>query len=204
DPARTIPRAIPLALLLTLVVYAVVCATALVAVDASSLASTSAPLVRVVSGGRFATLAPVVRIGAAVASLGVLLSLLAGVSRTAFAMAGNDDLPKRLASVHPRYRVPGRAELVVAAVVVTVVLATDVRAAIGASSFAVLVYYGIANVSALTLREDERRFSRATAIIGVAGCALLAVMLPRNAIIVACAVLAAGAALYAARRVAMR
>jgi APA family basic amino acid/polyamine antiporter len=204
DPARTIPRAILLALLLTLVVYAVVCVTTLVAVDAPSLAATPAPLVRVVTGGRFAALAPIVRVGAAVASLGVLLSLLAGVSRTAFAMAGNGDLPKRLDSVHPRYRVPDRAELVAGALVVIVVLATDVRAAIGASSFAVLVYYGIANASALTLREHERRFPRATAIVGVAGCALLAAMLPRHAVVVACAVLAAGAALYAGMRVAAR
>ena len=51
-------------------------------------------------------------------------------------------------------------KLVVGALVVIVVLATDVRAAIGASSFAVLVYYGIANASALTLREGERRFPR--------------------------------------------
>src|SRR5579862_224193 len=204
DPARTIPRAIRFALLLTLVVYAVVCVTALVAVDAPSLASTSAPLVQIVAGGGLAALAPIVRAGAAVASLGALLSLLAGVSRTAFAMAGNGDLPKRLACVHPRYRVPDRAELVVGALVVIVVLATDARAAIGASSFAVLVYYGIANAAALTLREGEQRFLTATAIVGVAGCALLAAMLPRDAIIVAGAVLAAGATLYAARRVAAR
>lgn len=43
-----------------------------------------------------------------------------------------------------------------------------------------------------------------TAIAGVTGCTLLAATLPRHAIIVACAVLAAGAALYAAKRVAAR
>jgi hypothetical protein len=38
----------------------------------------------------------VVRIGAAVASLGVLLSLLVGVSRTTFAMAGELEPPETL------------------------------------------------------------------------------------------------------------
>ena len=59
-------------------------------------------------------------VGAAVASLGVLLSLLAGVSRTAFAMASNRDLPAFLDAVHPRYRVPARAEVVAGVIVAAI------------------------------------------------------------------------------------
>ena len=110
DPARTIPRAIPIALAMTLVVYTVVAVSALLAVDASVLAHSAAPLAVAVEAGRLAWLAPAVRIGATVASLGVLLSLIVGVSRTIFAMASNRDLGF-FAAVHPRYRVPHRAEL---------------------------------------------------------------------------------------------
>ena len=67
---------------------------------------------------------PVVRVGAAVASLGALLALIAGVGRTGLAMARNGDLPGWLDSVHPRYRVPDHAELAVAAVVSVLVLTT--------------------------------------------------------------------------------
>jgi basic amino acid/polyamine antiporter, APA family len=200
DPARTIPRAIPLALGLALLIYAAVAVSALVAVDASELARTSAPLVRAVESGRWSALAPVVRIGATVASLGVLLSLLAGVSRTAFAMAGNRDLPRFLASVHARHRVPDHAELAAGAIVALVVLIADVREAIGFSSFAVLVYYAIANASAITLRRDERRWPRAFAIAGLAGCALLAFSLPWQSILESLLLLLAGAAVYAMRR----
>jgi basic amino acid/polyamine antiporter, APA family len=200
DPARTIPRAIPLALGLTLFVYAAVAISALVTVDARELAGTSAPLVRVVEAGRWSALAPAVRIGAAVASLGVLLSLLAGVSRTAFAMAGNRDLPRFLASVHARHRVPDHAELAAGVIVALVVLIADVRDAIGFSSFAVLVYYAIANASAITLRRDERRWPRAFAIAGLAGCALLAFSLPWQSILESLVLLLAGAAVYAMRR----
>jgi APA family basic amino acid/polyamine antiporter len=200
DPARTIPRAIPLALGLALLVYAAVAIGALVTVDAGELARTSAPLVRVVESGRWSALAPAVRIGAAVASLGVLLSLLAGVSRTAFAMAGNRDLPRFLASVHTRHRVPDHAELAAGAIVGLVVLIADVRDAIGFSSFAVLVYYAIANASAMTLRRDERRWPRALAIAGLAGCALLAISLPWQSILESLVLLLAGAAVYAMRR----
>jgi len=200
DPARTIPRAIPLALGITLVVYATVAVTALVAVGAEGLARATAPLVVAIAGGRYSALAPAVRIGATVASLGVLLSLLAGISRTAFAMAANGDLPTFLASVHPRYRIPDHAELLVGAIVAAVVLLVDIRGAIGFSSFAVLVYYAIANASALTLRRDERRRPHAIAAGGLAGCALLAFSLPLPSVLAGGGLLAIGAAVYAIRR----
>ena len=200
DPTRTIPRAIPLALGLTLAVYALVAVVALLAVGPHVLAESTAPLLAAVEAGRFAALGPLVRAGAAVASLGVLLSLLAGIGRTSFAMAANGDLPRWFATVHPRYRVPQRAEFALGAIVATIVLVADVRNAIGFSSFAVLVYYGIANASAYTLRASERRWPRALTVAGIAGCALLAANLPLASIAGGVIVLAVGAAVFALRR----
>jgi len=180
-------------------VYALVAVCALAAVGATSLAASVAPLAAAVEQGRWAALSPVVRVGATVASLGVLLSLLAGVSRTAFAMAANGDLPRVLAAVHPRRRVPHRAELAAGALTIIVVAVTDVRDAIGFSSFAVLVYYAIANASALTLAAHERRWPRALASAGLAGCAIVAVSLPPRAIVAGVVVLGIGIVLYAMR-----
>jgi len=199
DPARTIPRAIPVALGIAFAVYALVAVCALAAVGATSLAASVAPLAAAVEQGRWAALSPVVRMGAAIASLGVLLSLLAGVSRTAFAMASNGDLPRFLASVHPRRRIPHRAELAACALTIIVVAIADVRNAIGFSSFAVLVYYAIANASALTLAAHERRWPRALAGVGLAGCALVAVSLPPQTVLAGVAVLGAGIVIYALR-----
>jgi APA family basic amino acid/polyamine antiporter len=199
DPRRTIPRAIPVALGIVLVVYAAVAFASLAAVGSERLA-TAAPLLEVVRAGSLAELAPAVRIGAAVASAGVLLSLLAGVSRTAFAMAANRDLPRALAAVHPRYRVPHRAELAIGAVVVLLVSTVDLRSAIGFSSFAVLVYYGIANASALTLGAAERLWPRWLPVVGLAGCGALALSLPASSAFAGAAVLAAGALVHAVRR----
>ena len=70
DPARTIPRAVPLALGIALAVYAVVCAAALLAVGPAALAAAAAPLADAVAAGRLAGLEPVVRLGAAVAPWG--------------------------------------------------------------------------------------------------------------------------------------
>ena len=192
DPARTIPRAIPRALGITLAVYAAVAVSALLAIGAPALGHAAAPLGAVVAAGSWHSLTPLVRVGAAIACLGVLLSLLAGISRTAFAMAANGDLPSPLAAVHPRHRVPHVAELVLGVLVLAVTALADIRSAIGFSSFAVLTYYAIANASALTLGGGERRSPRAIAVVGFAGCLMLAVTLPWQAAVAGAGVLAVG------------
>jgi basic amino acid/polyamine antiporter, APA family len=199
DPGRTIPRAIPLALGIVLATYAVVCGAALLAVGPAALAGSAAPLADAVAAGRLAVLEPVVRAGAAVASLGVLLSLQAGVSRTGFAMAANRDLPHALAAVHPRYRVPHRAELAVAGLVGAALLVVDLRGAIGFSSTLVLAYYAVANAAALTLGPAERRWPRWLAGLGLAGCLLLAASLPARSVLAGAAVLVLGAGARVAR-----
>ena len=149
DPARTIPRAIPIALGITLAVYAIVAVAVLAELGSAGLASSSAPLADAVRAAGQSGFEPVVRAGAAVAALGSLLSLILGVSRTTLAMARDRHLPHALAAVHPRFASPHRAELVVGAVVAVIAAVADVRGAIGFSSFAVLVYYAIANASAM-------------------------------------------------------
>lgn len=190
DPATTIPRAIPLALGITVAIYAVVLTSALLAIGPAALASSSAPLATAVEAGRFAALAPIVRAGAAVAAAGVLLSLLAGVSRTALAMARRRELPGWLDAVHPRHRTPHRAELAAAIVVCCVVAVADLRGAIGFSSFAVLGYYALANASARTMTSGRHRV-RATA--GLLGCVALAASLPPQAVLGGLILLALGA-----------
>jgi APA family basic amino acid/polyamine antiporter len=191
-PATTIPRAIPLALGIALLVYGAVAASALLALGPEGLAAAPAPLAAAVESTGWRWLAPAVRTGAAVASLGVLLSLLVGVSRTVFAMAADGELPRWLAAVHPRYRVPHRAEVAVALAVGATVAVADVRGAIGFSSCTVLVYYAITNAAALTVGAHERRWPRALAVAGLAGCALLALTLPPPAVVAGFALLLAG------------
>jgi APA family basic amino acid/polyamine antiporter len=192
DPARTIPRAIPVALGVTLLVYAAMLVSALAAAGSATLATSPAPLADAIRAGRFASVAIVVRIGAAVASLGVLLSLIVGVSRTIFAMAASRDLPAALAAVHPRYQVPHRAELVVGGGVVLLVALLDLGDAIGFSSFTVLTYYAIANAAALTLSPGERRWPRPVAALGLAGCVLVAASLPARTVLSGLGVLSVG------------
>ncbi|MFG3117930.1 APC family permease [Streptomyces sp. NPDC048197] len=200
DPARTIPRAIPVALGITLVVYAVVAVAVLAVLGPDGLAQTAAPLSDAVRAAGVGWLAPVVRVGAAVAALGSLLALILGVSRTTLAMARDRHLPHALAAVHPRFKVPHRAELLVGAVVAVLAATADVRGAIGFSSFGVLAYYAVANASAWTLTEDEGRPNRLLPAVGLAGCLVLAFALPGSSVVSGAVVLAFGAAAYGLHR----
>ncbi|WP_410588880.1 APC family permease [Amycolatopsis sp. lyj-23] len=191
DPARTIPRAIPLALGITLVVYAAVAVLLLVRLGPAALAASPDPIAAAVPGW----LAPVVRAGAAIAALGSLLALILGVSRTTLAMSRDGHLPRFLAAVHPRHRVPHRAELAVGLVVAVLAATIDLRAAIGFSSFAVLTYYAIANAAALTLKGKVR------AALGLAGCVVLAFSLPLPSVLAGGTALLLGVLAYGVRRI---
>ncbi|HJQ43459.1 MAG TPA: APC family permease [Jatrophihabitantaceae bacterium] len=201
DPARTIPRAINAALAGALAIYAIVAISALAAAGPHRLAHSADPLATAVGAAGNPSLAPLVRIGAAVASLGALLALIAGVGRTVLAMARNGDLPRRLAAVHPRFHVPHRAELVLAVVVCATVITADLRNAIGFSSFGVLVYYAIANAAAYTQPTEQRRHPRWLNVVGIAGCLVLVATLPLPSVAAGLAVFAIGlAGRVAARR----
>ena len=200
EPSRTIPRAIATALAVALLVYASVAIALLTVLGPDGTAMTTAPVAAAAAAAGTGWLEPLVRLAAVVAALGSLLSLLLGVSRTTLAMARDGHLPHSLAAVHPRFRGPHHAEITVGAVVLVVVLLVDVRSAIGFSSLAVLVYYAIANASALTLRGST--WSTALAVFGLGGCLALAATLPLPSVVAGIAVLTLGAVVFGARRTA--
>jgi APA family basic amino acid/polyamine antiporter len=199
DPARTIPTAILRALAITLLVYLIVAASALAAVGPTALARSSAPLATAVRAGDLDALTPAVRIGGTIAAVGVLLSLIAGVGRTVFAMAADRELPGWLDAVHQSHKVPHRAELTVAAIVAAIVMVADVRDAIGFSAFCVLTYYAIANAAAWTLPREQLRWPRAFAGLGLVGCAALALTLPTASVVTGAGVLCVGTLIWLLR-----
>ena len=193
DPARTIPRAITLALAMAVAIYFVVGVAALLAAGPDRLAHAAAPLAEAVRAVGVPVLVPVITIGAALASLGALLALIAGLGRTVLAMARHRDLPAWLAAVHPRYRVPHHAEVALGVVVCVLVATVDLRGVIGFSSFGVLIYYAIANASAYTLpASGEKRWRRILNVCGLAGCLLLVATLPWQSVISGLVVFAVG------------
>jgi APA family basic amino acid/polyamine antiporter len=193
DPTRTIPRAIVAAFAVVVPLYAVTAVVLVRSLGTSGLAASDAPLrdaADTVAGAGW--LPPLVAAAAAAATLGALLALVAGVGRTALAMAREGDLPRPLAAVHPRYSVPHVAEVAVAAVVCLLVVLVDLRGVIGFSSFGVLTYYAVANAAALTQAPAQRRYPRVLALTGLVGCVTLALAVPSGSLVAGIVVLVVG------------
>ncbi|WP_196829631.1 APC family permease [Frigoribacterium sp. CG_9.8] len=199
NPARTIPRAIVIALSLTVMIYATIAVVLLGSLGSAALGVSMAPLGAVVQASGWSWAGPLVTVGAAAACLGALLGLIAGVGRTTLAMAREGDLPRRLAAVHPRFGVPHRAEVTLAVMVCLIILIADVRGAIGFSSFGVLLYYLVANLAALSQGAHQRRYPRIIPVLGVVGCIALVVTLPLTAVATGVGILALGVAYRAIR-----
>ncbi|HVD63478.1 MAG TPA: APC family permease [Lapillicoccus sp.] len=191
-PEKTIPRAIPRALGLVVVLYAVVGLVLLAVLGPSGVAASAVPLLAAAEQAGVGWIGAAVRVAAVLASLGALLGLVAGVSRTMLAMARERDLPRLLARVDERRGVPQAAQVAVCVVVVLLVVAFDVRAVIGFSSFGVLVYYAVANASAFTQDAAHRRWPRVLQVLGGVGCLVLVATLPWGAVVTGVCVFAVG------------
>ena len=99
----------------------------------------------------------------------------------------------------PRWQVPARAELALGVAVCVLVAVTDLRGAIGFSSFGVLLYYFVANVAAWTQERQDRRYPRLLAVVGAVGCVVLVAALPLASIVGGVVVTAVGLAYRAGR-----
>lgn len=185
-------RAVVLALGVTVVLYTGLAVLLLQVLGPTELAASATPVADAVAAVGAGQARPAVQVGAVTAALGALLALLAGVGRTTLAMARERDLPGALAAVHPVHQVPAVAQAAVCAVVLVLVLVADLRGAVGFSSFGVLVYYAVANASALRQPPEQRRWPRAVAALGLVGCVVLALTLPLGSVLVGAAVLGLG------------
>ncbi|MBF4553884.1 APC family permease [Corynebacterium suicordis] len=196
DPARTIPRAIPIALGITLLVYCAVAYVLMQQLGLSLIANVDEPLRELADHTGETWLIILVSVTAVAAATCSLLTMILGVSRTGLAMARDGHLPRQLAAVDAKRGVPRAMELTVAVVVIAAVLLTDVVTVIGFSSFGVLLYYSIANISAMTLTNAQRRPFVLVPILGLIGCVALAASVPWTSLIAGITVTVLGLAVY--------
>jgi APA family basic amino acid/polyamine antiporter len=121
---------------------------------------------------------------AVVAAFSAMVALAAGVGRTAMAMAREDDLPRVLAHEGSR-GVPWLAEGVAVLVAVGLAWWGNLGLALAMSSFAIVIYYAIANYAALRAYrrpgDTTPKVAHWVARIGLVGCVALALSLPITA-----------------------
>lgn len=173
NPTKTIPRAIIGALWVVLVVYLVV-ALATTPILLATPSPLDTPLTALAGSGN----ALLVSALAVLASLGSLLAILAGLSRTSLAMGRRRDLPSLLARVSPRTGGPIVAEVTVAGLAVVLILVTDPLWLVGLSSAGVLTYYALGHFSALAQPKAETFLPRLVPVVGLLLCTLLVFTLP--------------------------
>ena len=192
EPRATIPRAILVTVAGVSVLYLAVALAAVGGAGAGPLTRTAAPLADAARAMGAGWLETVVSAGAVCAMLGVLLSQLLGLSRMVFAMARRGDLPGALARVDARSGAPVRATLLVGAAAALAAGLGTLRGIAAAASFAILLYYAIANLSALRMPREAKLYPDAVPAVGLAACALLAASLSPRTALTGLAVLAAG------------
>ena len=178
DPARTIPKAIILAMGVIVLIYTAVSLTALNVLGADAFGQTVtgevAPLMVVAQAISVPIIGPLVTLAAITAMLGVLLNLLLGLSRVMLGMARRRDLPARLAMINPKNQSPETAVFATSIIIGLLVLSGDVVFTWSFSAFTVLIYYAITNLSALRLPDDLRLYPRLIPALGLFGCLFLA------------------------------
>ena len=141
------------------------------------------------------------------ATLGSILALLAGVSRTAAEMASDRELPK-VFEARNRFGSPWLSEVAIALGASGLVLVADNLAwAIGFSSFAVLFYYAVAHLSvcfmsapALASGQRITVIGRIAPVSGIALCLTLALCVPGPAFAVSSTILIVAVAIRALLR----
>lgn len=135
-------------------------------VNLSASGSPLADAIRV-TGSNFAM--SLTSLGAIMATASVLLTTILGVSRVVFAMARNDDMPKFLCSLHPKFKTPYYAVAVTGSLMIFAIIFADFTRIVAVSSFAVLLYYSLANLAAIRLSRRRNHFSIISSV-GLLSC----------------------------------
>ncbi|MBE9005872.1 amino acid permease [Fortiea sp. LEGE XX443] len=196
EPERTIPRAMIITLGITMLLYIGVVVVGIGAVGAPTLGAVTskqvAPLE--VAARTFNILGSswIMAIGAVTATLGVLLNLILGLSRVLLAMGRRQDMPSFVARLNASRTTPYIAVLIMGTVIACLVLIGDVRTTWSFSAFSVLIYYGITDLSALQIPEEQRLYPKWIAWVGLSACFFLAFWVERQIWLVGVALIIVG------------
>lgn len=156
DPARTVPRAVFLAIGAIALVYIAVQIVAQ-GVLGPALATTKTPIAD--AGG--AALGPwgrtLILIGSTVSMFGYVSGMTLAVPRMLFAFARDGFLPRSVSSVHPRFRTPHRAIAIQAAVVAVLAATGSFEWLAIIANGAVLLVYAACCLATVVLRRRDVR-----------------------------------------------
>jgi basic amino acid/polyamine antiporter, APA family len=194
NPSKNIPKAIALSLVFIIAIYFLV-ANALQAQLGLSLQLSVAPIQDYAAVALPWVPSEVITVVAATACLGSLLSLLAGISRTAEVMAIDSQIPSFIGLRSKRFNIPWVADLLILGIATALLISGEITWTIGISSFAVLLYYAIANAAAFRQLPPKRLASKALALLGTVFCLGIGIFVPLESLLIVALILALAVAL---------
>ena len=200
DPEKTIPRSIYLALGISTVIYLLVSIVAMGLAGSPALAHSGSPLADAIGVTGSSGAVAVIALGAMIATASVLLTTIMGISRIIFSMARSNDLPDIFGRIHPQFSTPHYAIVITGTGMIAALLLADLTLVVSVSTFAMLLYYLIANIAALRLPREHRRYPFWVPGLGALSCVGLIVFLSPDSWIIGCVGLAIGAAWFFFRR----
>lgn len=199
DAKRNVPRAILLSLAISTLVYILVGIVAIGLVGAPQLSASKSPLTDAISITGNTTAAYAVSAGGLLATASVLLTAILGVSRMAYAMGRRKDLPQSLSKLHSRCNTPYYSIWIFGTAMTLLALFVNLSRVVAISTFALLFYYTLANISALKLKTQKRLCPRCIPALGIITCLALMVFIPLEAWIIGAAGLGVGVIVYLAK-----
>ncbi|HEX2780886.1 MAG TPA: APC family permease [Gemmatimonadaceae bacterium] len=157
DPARTVPRAIAIAMIAVTLLYIAIQIVSQGVLGPALATSGEAPLAAVGAAALGSWGRTLIVVGAAISMFGYVSGMTLAIPRALFAFAEDGILPRALASVHPRFRTPWIAILVQTAIVLAVAITSSFeQLAVIANLSALLLYLGCTAAAWELRRRDVR------------------------------------------------
>ena len=199
EPRKNISKAVFLSIAISVVFYVLVALVAIGLVGANALSaralrwrSPSAPQQSLGGTVRFSR--------GILATASVLRRYRACQDGVRHARKG--DLPKQLGYIHKRYGNPHWSIWTTGAIIMALVLFVDVVSVVALSTFTQILYYMMANISAVRLKVEKRQYSRLVPVVGLLMCTALllaSALIAPQAIILGSAGLVVGLVIWAVR-----
>ena len=174
NPEKIIPTAIFTGLGITVLCYLIISWVTLSIVDPEIIMNSKTPLLIAMDLSTMSEFSFLIVFGSSIAMASVFLALMPGISRIYVAMARDGVLPRALSTIHKKFNSAYISEVLVLITVIIGIYQLNVIDSIKLSSFFILIYYSITNLSVIRLEKEQRIYTVVIAYYGLIVCIVFA------------------------------
>ncbi len=174
NPEKIIPTAIFTGLGITVIIYLLISWVTLSIVEPQIIMNSRTPLLIAMDLSSMSEFSFLIVFASSIAMASVFLALMPGISRIYVAMARDGILPGALSTIHKKFNSAYISELIVFITVIVGIYQLNVIDSIKLSSFFILIYYSITNLSVIKLKKNQRIYSVVVAYYGIFMCIIFA------------------------------